>query len=152
MATSTLKKGLFSRIQYLDRLKVDCAIIDGIALGVWAKPRATYDFDYLASITTKNADFFTEKLKRSFVIPQEKPMDVKYITFLRMLTKKDLTVIDLVFADDQYKKNALSGREQDKLDVKEIIEHQRNSLDLRYLKSWLKKMGLERSIDEYLGK
>ncbi len=179
MAGASLKQELFSVIHCLTKLKIDYAIIGGIALAIWAKPRTTYDIDLLTSITKENVDLYLKLLKAHFIVPQEKPIEFKYITFLRMLTKKGVTVIDLIFADDLYKKNALlrkvqlevgnrkmnfispedliifkilSGREQDRLDIKDIFEHQRNSLNLKYLKEWFKKLKLERSINEYFGR
>ncbi len=176
MAGTSLKQKLFNVTQTLTKLKIDYAIMGGLALGVWTRPRATYDLDFLTSLTKENFLFYLEGLKRVFIIPQKRPIEFEYVTFLRMLTKEGLTVIDLVFADDEYKKGALkrrieikignrrlnfisaedliifkmlSGREQDRVDIKGIVEGQRNSLDLKYLKRILKKFKLERRFNEY---
>ncbi|MEO0184314.1 MAG: nucleotidyl transferase AbiEii/AbiGii toxin family protein [candidate division WOR-3 bacterium] len=179
MAGTSLKQKLLNVAKVLTKLKIDYAIIGGLALSVWAKPRATYDLDFLTSLTKENLPLYLESLKKVFIVPQEKPIEFRHVTFLRMLTEKDLTVIDLVFADDQYKKMALrnriqikignrklnfisaedliifkllSGREQDELDIKGIIEYQKGSLDLGYLRKIFKKFKLERRFNEYFGK
>jgi predicted nucleotidyltransferase len=93
------------------------------------------------------------------------------ISFLRASLKSNADIsVDFLFADDKFKKESLtrketvqitgfsvnisspedliilkllSGRQQDRLDAKNILEFQKQHLDREYLKKWAEKFRIE---------
>jgi hypothetical protein len=153
--------------------QTDFVLVGGLAVGIWTKPRATVDIDLLISVSVHDWKEFKERLTASgqFVFIHEKPFIFKKISFLRASLKSNVHIsVDFLFADDDFKNEALkrrktvtladfsvhiptpedlillkllSGREQDKLDVVNIIEVQGENLDRAHLQYWSKKLGID---------
>jgi len=148
-------------------------LVGGLAVGIWAEPRATVDIDFLVAIGLDDFNTLKHKLIESsrFVFIHDKPMIFGKISFLRATLKSNADVsVDFLFADDDFKKEALrrketvniddfsinisapedliilkllSGREQDKLDAQKILEIQKEHLDREYIQKWSKRLGIE---------
>lgn len=140
--------------------------------------KATADIDFLVSIKTDNLEVLLHKLQESglFVVIHDKPMTFKKVCLLRATLKDNPDIsVDFLFADDDFKKTALgrkasvkiadfsanittpedliilkclSGREQDRLDAKNVFQSQQKHLDKKYMKKWLKRLGIK--LNKYL--
>jgi predicted nucleotidyltransferase len=114
-----------------------------------------------------------KKLKESerFIFVYDEPMTFARISFLRATLKSNKNIsVDFLFADDDFKNEALrrketiqvagfsvnvatpedliilkllSGREQDNLDAKKILEIQKGHLDKKHLQKWENKLGIK---------
>ena len=151
-------------------------LVGGLAVGIWGAPRATVDIDFLVSMKTDDYNILKKKLKESekFIFIYDEPMTFARISFMRATLKsnKDIS-IDFLFADDDFKNKALrrketiqvagfsvnvttpedlvilkllSGREQDRLDAKKILEIQKGNLDMEHIQNWLHKLSIELAI------
>ena len=158
---------------FLQEQEIQYMLVGGLAVGIWAEPRATVDIDFLVASGLDDFDTLQHKLTESnkFVFIHDKPMVFGKITFLRATTKKNTDIaVDFLFADDEFKNSALkrkemvkvnefflyisspedliilkllSGREQDMLDAEKILKIQKDNLDQEYIRHWTEKLGLE---------
>jgi len=157
---------------FLDNIRMDYILIGGLAVSIWGEPRATVDIDFLISLKTDDFDFLTEKLKESgrFIFVHDKPMIFGKISFRATLKSNPDISVDVLFADDEFKNEALkrketvriddfsiniaapedliilkflSGRGQDRLDAEKILEIQKEHLDREYMQRWAERLGIE---------
>ena len=155
---------------FLDNAGIEYMLVGGLAVGIWGEPRATVDIDFLVSFSKNDFAVLSKKLSDSnaFISIHGKPITFERISLLRATLKSnpDLNV-DFLFADDEFKKDALSrrqtiniadftvniptpedlillkligNREQDLLDAKKIFEMQKEHLDMEYLQKWSKRL------------
>jgi len=142
----------------LNQLEIPYMIIGGIAVALWANPRATIDLDFVIAL-----HFF--ELKK-----------IKIIRFSLCKDTHDLLTIDLILAIDSFLKAALdrrvsftlsnqklyaitpedlillklsSARPQDIVDVTNVIAAQKG-LDLPYLTKWAKQLKLTSQLKKLL--
>jgi len=171
MNNSPLIQSLKELCLFLDESAIEYMLVGGLAVGIWAEPRATVDIDFLVSISPSDFDNLGQKLAESnrFVFIHDKPMVFGKVSFLRATLKSNIDVsVDFIFADDTFKSEAikrkeaiqlndfsvnistpedmiilkmLSGREQDRLDARKILEIQKENLDMDYLQIWSEKLG-----------
>jgi len=153
--------------------QIEYMLVGGLAVSIWSKPRATVDIDVLISVSGNDWKEFKEKLIASgqFILIHESPFIFKKISFLRASLKRSTHIsVDFLFADDDFKNEALrrrktialadfsvhiptpedlillkllSGRDQDKLDVENMLEVQGKNLDREYLRYWSKKLEID---------
>ena len=155
---------------FLDNAGIEYMLVGGLAVGIWGEPRATVDIDFMVPFNKNNFVVLSRKINDSnaFIFVHDKPMAFESISLLRATLKSnpDLNV-DFLFADDEFKKDALSrrqtinitdftvniptpedlillkilsNREQDLLDAKKIFEMQKEHLDMEYLQKWLERL------------
>ncbi|MEW6586471.1 MAG: nucleotidyl transferase AbiEii/AbiGii toxin family protein [Nitrospirota bacterium] len=159
--------------RFLDEEAIEYMLVGGMAVSIWAEPRATFDIDFLVSIGLGDFDNLKHRLTESgrFVFVHGKPMIFGKVSLLRATLKSNTNVsVDFMFVDDLFKSEALkrkealqltdfpikisapedliilkllSGRQQDRLDATKILEMQKDNLDMAYLKTWLEKLGLK---------
>ena len=158
---------------FLGEAAVEYMLVGGLAVGIWAEPRATVDIDFLVSVRINSVEDLRRRLTESnrFVFIHDKPMVFGKVSFLRATLKSNPDVsLDFLFADDVFKSEALkrkkaiqltdfsvnistpedliilklaSGREQDRLDAKKILEIQKENLDLVYLRKCSEDLGIK---------
>jgi hypothetical protein len=173
MNNNPLVRSLREVCSFLDKAAIEYMLVGGMAVGIWAEPRATVDIDFLVSVRLADFDNLKRHLTESgrFVFIHEKPMIFGRISFLRATLKSNADIsIDFIFSDDFFKGEALkrrevaqlsdfslnmatpedliilkllSGREQDRLDAMKILEIQKGKLDMDYLQTWLEKLDLK---------
>jgi hypothetical protein len=173
MNSNPLVQSLKEVCSFLDEAAVEYMLVGGLAVGIWAEPRATVDIDFLVSTHINNVEDLKRRLTESsrFVFIHDKPMVFGKVSFLRATLKSNPDVsLDFLFADDVFKNEALSrkkaiqltdfsvnistpedliilklvsGREQDRLDARKILDIQRENLDSDYLSKWLEKLGVK---------
>lgn len=172
MNDNPLIQSLRELCAFLDEIKIEYMLVGGLAVGIWAEPRATVDIDFLVPTHLNDFDLLKQKLTESkrFIFIHERPMTFGKISFLRATLKSTPDIsVDFLFADDEFKNEALkrketvqmgdisvnistpedliilklsSERKQDRLDAEKILEIQREYLDEAYLKNWSRKLGL----------
>lgn len=91
---------------------VPSMVIGGIAVGIWAAPRATIDLDFLIGADETGLPSLVNAAKQAkFVIFDDRPMKFKRITLFRMLLQPehgDFLTIDCMLSDEEYKRQALT--------------------------------------------
>lgn len=121
------------------------------------------DIDRMVKILEEN---------KGFILVHKYPMQFKRITILRAIFKGYNTeiMVDFLLADDEFKREAikrkepvfissfkinivtpedlillklLSNREQDIIDVKKILDNQKENLDFTYIKRWTGHLEIE---------
>lgn len=173
MNNNPLIQSLKEVCSFLDEAALEYMLVGGLAVGIWAEPRATVDIDVLVSIRINDVEDLKRRLTESnkFVFIHDKPMVFGKVSFLRATLKSNPDVsLDFLFADDVFENEALnrkksiqltdflvnistpedliilklvSGREQDRLDARKILDIQRENLDIDYLRKWLEKLGVK---------
>jgi len=149
-------------------------LLGGIAVGMWAEPRATLDIDLLISVPEQDLEKLKKLLQaKGFVVFSNPLSQLKRVKIFRFFIKnsdEDLLMVDAILADDEFKKNALSqsqqvivhetpvqvaaiedlilfkllsGRPQDVVDIENLLNIHKNTLDQDYLIFWGKKIGVE---------
>lgn len=158
---------------FLVESSIEYMLVGGLAVGIWSKPRATVDIGLLVSTQLDDFEVLKCKLEEAnkFVFIHDRPMIFGKISFLRTTLKSNTDIsVDFLFADDDFKNEALKRREtvrvddftvniataedliilkllanrpQDNLDAKNILESQRENLDMKYILKWSEKLGIE---------
>ena len=156
----------------LEGFGMSYVVVGGLAVSVWAEPRATVDIDFMIGLDEHGIAAFREKLDDTgrFLFIHERPTVFKTVTYLRAVLKsRPEVVVDFLLADDPHKQAALSrghvievrggkvticspedliilqllgGREQDLLDVDKILQTQ-EGLDFRYIEEWSIRLKLD---------
>lgn len=160
---------------FLDGAELEYMLVGGLAVGIWAEPRATVDIDFLVSVRISDFESLRQRLTESnrFVFIHDKPFVFGKVSFLRATLKSNPDIsVDLLFADDVFRSGALnrkktirlrdfsvnistpedliilklmSSREQDRIDAENILAIRKDNLDREYLQSWSEKIGCSRS-------
>lgn len=148
---------------FVEDLKLEYAIIGGIALQFWGEPRFTHDVDItiqdrldiadLVKVTTEafgsrvSDPYQFAKATRMILLNVEN-VDVDVAIALRsyeeFLFKRSQPYevepgkeIFICSAEDLIIHKALAGRPQDLADIQSIIYRQGDNLEIRYIRSWL---------------
>jgi len=157
---------------FLDKSNLRYTLVGGLAVGIWSAPRATVDVDFLVALSTGESGNLSRLLEESgqFIFIHEAPMIFKKVSLLRATLKSNPDIaVDFLFADDEFKKQMvqrssvisiagfpvriptpedliilklLSGRPQDRIDVAQIRQNQKNELNASYIKEWCDKLGM----------
>lgn len=109
-------EGLYQQLitvsEFFETHRVPYMIIGGIAVGLWAAPRATVDLDFIVGIDVAGLPSLVGEAKQAgFFIFDERPIKFKRMTLFRMLLRRedrDFLTIDCVLSDDEYKRQALA--------------------------------------------
>ena len=99
---------------FLDNAGIEYMLVGGLAVGIWGEPRATVDIDFLVSFNVNEFHSLSQKISESdaFVFIHDKPIAFERVSLLRATLKSDLDIyVDFLFADDEFKKDALSRRQ-----------------------------------------
>jgi hypothetical protein len=148
---------------FFENLKLNYAIIGGIALQFWGDPRFTHDLD----ITIRDRLDLAELVKlttNSFESRVSNPLDFARQTRMLLLTVEDVDVdvalalrgyedslfersrsyevepgrfLTICSSEDLVIHKALAGRPQDISDIQGVIDRQGDRLDVQYIRSWL---------------
>lgn len=148
---------------FFERLKLDYAVIGGIALQFWGEPRFTHDLDVtvqdrldLPELVRFTTDAFGSRVPDPQTFARETRMllvrvaqvDVDIAVALRgyedSLFSRIRTIevepgrrLHICSAEDLIIHKALAGRPQDLADVQSVIQRQGKKLDVRYIRRWL---------------
>src|SRR3972149_5054117 len=113
MSDNPLLQSLKELCLFLNDSGMDYMLIGGLAVGVWAEPRATIDIDFVVSVGVSDFPAFQQRVRESekFIFIHDNPMTFGKITPLRVTLKSNVDVsADFLFADDDFKKGALQRK------------------------------------------
>jgi predicted nucleotidyltransferase len=145
------------------RLRLNYAIIGGIALQFWGEPRFTRDLDLtvqdkldLAELVRRATEAFASRVPDPYSFARDTRMlllraadvDVDVAVALRgyedslFARVRSIEVepgkrIHICSAEDLIIHKALAGRPQDLADVQSVLHRQGKRLDVRYVRRWL---------------
>lgn len=85
----------------------------GLAVGILATPRATEDIDIIIALDTEKRQILLNLIKRGFTLVQEKTIDFSFAKLWCIILKNsdanELIILDLMLADSEELKSAISG-------------------------------------------
>jgi len=148
---------------FFERLKLNYAVIGGIALQFWGEPRFTHDLDVtvqdrldlpeLVRLTTDafgsrvpDPDTFARETRMLLVRVAEVDVDIavalrgyedSLFARIRSIEVEPGRRLNICSAEDLIIHKALAGRPQDLADVQGVIQRQGMKLDVRYIRRWL---------------
>jgi hypothetical protein len=163
--------------QVLQPLSIQCAVAGGLAVGLWKNPRGTRDVDLLIAVEPPSLPSLYAALAAAGMRPRTNPLPLELggirvaLFDLRIPdTLMDIHV-DLLFADSEYHRTALSRRVPailpisnlevsvlavedmiilkllanrmiDRADVVALLQANRAQIDFGYLNQWVEKLEL----------
>jgi hypothetical protein len=148
---------------FFENLKLNYAVIGGIALQFWGEPRFTHDLDItvqdrleLAELVKRTTDTFGSRVPDPFAFARETRMlllnveDVDVDVAIALRGYEDSLFeraqsyevepgkqLNICSAEDLIIHKALAGRPLDLADIQGVIDRQGDGLDARYIRSWL---------------
>ena len=164
-----LESQLKALAKFLTKEKIKYAILGGMAVSIYGEPRLTVDIDVNILFDKRKADEFLKKSKKygfypffsktkemaakTGVIPTEfKKTKIRcdfitaenileYEAIKRSKLKKIGSIkVRLVTPEDLIIHKIASSRPRDREDLKGILIRQKGKLDLKYVKTWLRKI------------
>ncbi|MCJ7513577.1 MAG: nucleotidyltransferase [Anaerolineales bacterium] len=150
---------------FFENLKLNYTVIGGIALQFWGEPRFTLDLDLtvedrldLGDLVKMTTEAFGSRVSDPYQFARQHRIlllsveDVNVDIALALqgyeesLFERSQTYevepgksIHICSAEDLIIHKALAGRSQDLADIEGVIYRQRDLLDVRYIRSWLRK-------------
>ena len=107
----TLLEQLLHVCRFLERNRIPYMVVGGIAVGIWAAPRATVDLDFVIGLDEQQLPLFIETAQKAgLVLFDPKPMQFKKMKLLRMFLQgkeAQLLMLDFILTDDDYKRESL---------------------------------------------
>ncbi len=155
-----LIKALTTITSWMERMNISYMVFGGIANSIYGNPRQTFDVDIKFSLESKyEMEQFVEELKTiAIMLPDEPIQFIKETNVIPIEiddVRVDLVVADLPFEikaiqrsryvdfsntkikvclpEDLIIQKAVSTREKDWLDIRNVIENQRDKMDWNYL-------------------
>lgn len=156
----------------LNKTQCPYMIIGGLAVSLWATPRATVDLDFAILLQEEDFSEFKKKLEKTnldFIsLHFFKLKKIKIIRFSLRKHGHELLTVDLILADNEFLRNAIKRRQSFQLSDKTIfvttpedlillkfmsnrpqdladiqnIITQQKKIDTFYLTQWAKKLKL----------
>lgn len=155
-----LIKALTTITSWMERMNISYMVFGGIANSIYGNPRQTFDVDIKFSLEPKyEMEQFIEELKSVAILLPDKP--IQFIKETNVIpieiddVRVDLVVADLPFEieaiqrsmhvefsnikikvclpEDLIIQKAVSTREKDWLDIRNVIENQHDKMDWNYL-------------------
>jgi predicted nucleotidyltransferase len=152
------------------RLGIKVVIMGGMAVSVYAAPRATFDIDAIGDIKEELLDSFLSDLKsQGFSFDEKRPVKIiaglPFITlyYRRFQVPVDLFLVrnefqmsivqractlrvsgldlDLISPEDLILIKFIAGRSRDIEDIRQILIENSQVLDFNYLRQWAAKLG-----------
>jgi predicted nucleotidyltransferase len=150
---------------------VKVVIMGGLAVSVYAQPRATLDIDGIIELDERDIESFLNSVKkRGFRWDKGNPIkNVKGLEFITLFYPKGKVYVDLFLARGDFQKNVikrshkvevggvpmevispedlilvklLSDRPRDTEDVCQILLESSGDLDFKYLEEWAGSLGV----------
>lgn len=175
---SPLYEAAWELHSYLKRKKIPYVIIGGVAIQKWGEPRLTHDVDLTVSIPVEDTVKFVDLIAQNFkgrvadlhtlarrtrvvtiyasngcdvdislalpgyedvLMQRAKPFQLAPRKIVRVCSREDLII-----------HKAVAGRMKDLHDLQGVIFRQAESLDVAYIRSWLKEFSALLETDEVL--
>jgi hypothetical protein len=171
-------KAALAMHDFFEGLGLKCAVIGGIALQFWGEPRFTHDLDITVQDPTDPVEL-VERATDAFGSRVANPQAFAQDTRMLLLQVEEVAVAialalqgyeDALFAraqsyevepgkhlficsaEDLIIHKALAGRPQDQADIQGVVVRQGDDLDVRYIRSWLRRFSETLADPEILGR
>ena len=169
-----LFESLVSLEERLHRAGISCAVIGGVAVGVWGEPRLTRDVDVKVLLGRNYASRLLEILAANYIPLQSDPLQALTSTGILFVQDKSGTRLDLLLSDTEFDVQAInraksmqlayglkahicsaedliiykliSIRSRDREDAASVVRRQGNTLDDEYVLQWLREF--EKALDD----
>ena len=169
-----LFESLVSLEERLHRAGISCAVIGGVAVGVWGEPRLTRDVDVKVLLGRNHASRLLEILAADYIPLQPDPLNTLIRTGILFVQDKSGTRLDLLLSDNEFDVQAInrakpmklayglkahicsaedliiykliSTRTRDREDAASVVRRQENTLDDEYVLQWLREF--EQALDD----
>ncbi len=163
--------------QFFKREGISYAIIGGMALQHWGKPRFTQDIDIALLVTLGEEEALLEKilavfspraiaftLKNRVCLVKSKegyPIDISLGIpgYEEEVMKRAVScklggdqVVKICFAEDLIIHKIIAGRPQDLNDIETVIMRQGKKLDVAYIRKWLKEFSVLLESKDLIGR
>lgn len=183
MPGELLLKALEKTWHALTPLNLPMAVMGGIAVSIYDHARSTRDVDILIQMESRDTDQVMDVLFQAGIKPRRMPpllhLDQQWILFLYYQPPGAFyeVKIDLLYADNEYQKQALARRELvplphtgtqvyilscedliihklqagriiDRADCAALLRGNRATMDMTYLKTWLDQFELKSAWQE----
>jgi hypothetical protein len=160
--------------QRLSKAGIASAVIGGVAVSVWARPRATEDVDFKVLLERDAAQRLLDVLKPDYTALQSNPLQALQRNGVIFVRDQNGVRIDLQLADVDFDRSAIqrarsielesglsahictaedliiykliSTRPLDQIDVENIVRRQADKLDDKYVLHWLRQF--EQALDD----
>lgn len=171
MTGNTLINVLKKVVLAARRLKIKVVIMGGMAISIYAPPRATFDIDAIGDIGEEALGIFLADLKKQgFSFDERNPVKlIAGLPFVTLYYRRSKLPVDLFLARNDFQKNVvrrsksfriggmkldvispedlilvklLSGRVRDMEDIRQILAENAGSLDFKYLRQQSSNLGL----------
>ncbi len=165
-----LAAALHRAVAALRRQRVAHALIGAWAVGVWGRPRATLDLDFLVLVEGRALDALAEQMRRDGLsVDAEWRLWNPLLTGIQVRLAIGTMAIDLLTPRDAHDRRALSrsrrkriggrfcrvvapddlvlqklkvGRPRDFEDAVTVLERSQAEIDRAYLRRWVRRLGL----------
>ncbi len=145
-------------------------LLGGLALGLWAAPRATQDLDILAAVREQQRSQLIGALEgKGFEFDRQWAEDNPMIRTWHLRFRRGMIPVDLLLPRDVHDREVLerrrrlklhelslwvitpedlvlhklkAGRPRDFEDAVSVLVRQKTSLDLAYLNNWAQRLGI----------
>ena len=169
-----LYRSLVQIQQRLTAAGIASAVIGGIAVSAWARPRATQDIDFKVLLDRDAAQQLLDVLAPDYIPLQANPLQALQRNGVLFVKDRAGVRIDLQLADTSLDESAIqrsqtlelepgvtaqvcsaedliiykmiSTRPQDQIDVENLVQRQGQRLDDQYVLHWLRQ--LEQALDD----
>jgi len=102
-----LFKSLVSLEERLHRAGISCAVIGGVAVGVWGEPRVTRDVDVKVLLGRDHASRLLEILAADYIPLQSDPLQALTRTGILFVQDKSGTRLDILLSDTEFDVQAI---------------------------------------------
>lgn len=152
------------------RRKIKIVVMGGMAISVYAPPRATFDIDAIGDIREESLEGFLMELKeQGFSFDEANPVKtIAGMPFVTLYFGRSKIPLDLFLARNEFQSSIiqrarslrvggmeldvispedlilvklLSGRPRDIEDIRQILIENSGVLDLNYLRQWATRLG-----------
>jgi len=158
----------------LDQAGIPSALIDGLAVGAWAKARVTRDVDLKILLRRDESQKLWDLLKEAYRSLQADPVQTLQRNGIVFVVNQANVRLDLALADTEFDEiliarakqvdlgseqmvrvcspedlvilKLIAARPQDQIDVSNVIRRQAENLDDTYITNWL--VQFEKMIDD----
>jgi predicted nucleotidyltransferase len=165
---------------FLTKRKIPYVLIGGIAVQFWGEARFTKDVDITVSIPIEDTDEFVREISNNFKLRVKDIIEFVNETRVLPIFAKNGCEIDISLAlpgyedyvmdrsqiieiekgnsvricsaEDLIIHKAVAGRQRDLEDIKGIIFRNGDSIEIEYIREWLKEFSLILETDEVLNR
>lgn len=143
--------------QFLTDHEAPYVIIGGLAVQYWGRPRLTVDVDLTVLTPPEGAADFVQMIVKHF--DSRVPDPVSFARQTRMILARasngcevDISLALPGYEDELIIHKAVAGRPQDLADIEGVVYRQGDTLDVEYIRPWLREFAAVLENPELIGR